>query len=105
MPLFAFTLRNTDIGSLIGLPDVELTTVIFRVIQLALGALPLITVIFLILGGLQWMTSAGDEEKLDRAKRTISSAMIGLVVVLMAWAIVHFFVGTTLNVTSNTNSQ
>jgi Na+/proline symporter len=87
-----------SIGTVLGLSDTNLVTVVVRLVNLALGFLPLVAVIFVILGGLQWMTSGGDEEKVGRAKRTISSAIIGIVVVLLAWAIVQFIAKTTLNV-------
>jgi len=94
---------NPNIGQALGLTDANLINVVLRVVQWILGVLPLVAVIFLILGGFQWLTSAGDEERVERAKRTISAAVIGLVIVLLAWAIVEFFVRTTLNVTGNTN--
>ncbi len=97
------TIANANIGQSIGLQDTDLVTVVYRVVQLALGYLPLIAVVFVILGGFQWLTSAGDEERLSRAKRTLSGAFIGLLIVLFAWAIVHYTAGTVLNV-SNTNT-
>jgi hypothetical protein len=42
--------------------------------------------ILLLIGGLQYMTSAGNEEASAKAKRLILEAIIGLVIVLAAWA-------------------
>ena len=47
------------------------------------------------------MTAGGNEDKVDTAKQIISSAAIGLVIVLIAWAIVTFVVGTARNVTGS----
>ena len=41
----------------------------------------------LLIGGIKWITSGGDKEKLDQAKNTITSAIIGLVIVFALWAI------------------
>jgi hypothetical protein len=57
-------------------------------------------VVFVILGGFQWMTAGGNEEKIEKAKKVISAAVIGLIIVLLAWAIVIFVAGTTKNVTT-----
>ena len=47
-----------------------------------------IAVIFLIVGGYQYITSRGNEEAMERAKRTIGAAILGIVLVVMAYAIV-----------------
>jgi cytochrome bd-type quinol oxidase subunit 2 len=88
-----------DIGSQLGLGAADAKSVVINLIRLALGLAPLVAVSMLILGGMMWMTSAGNEERLDRAKRTISGAVIGLILIMLAWAIVVFFAGTTANVT------
>jgi hypothetical protein len=44
----------------------------------------LVSVFFLILGGLHYMTSGGKPDNLDQAKRTIRNALVGLVIVLGA---------------------
>jgi amino acid transporter len=64
-----------------------------------LGILALLAVVFVIYGGFMWLTSSGDESRIESAKKTISAAVIGLIVVLLAWAIVIFVAGTTANVT------
>ncbi|MBI3115589.1 MAG: hypothetical protein HYZ09_03835, partial [Candidatus Kerfeldbacteria bacterium] len=47
-----------------------------------------------------WMTAAGNDERIDKAKKVISAAVIGLIIVLLAWAIVIFVAGTTANVST-----
>lgn len=81
-------------------PDTSAEHVIIRIIQWALGLLGLIAVVFVIFGGIMWMTSAGNEEKITKAKKIITSALIGLIVVTLSWAIITFIIRTTANVTS-----
>lgn len=52
----------------------------------------LIAVIMIIIGGLKYITSAGDSNSVNSAKNTILYAVIGLVVVLMAQILVKFVV-------------
>jgi hypothetical protein len=49
----------------------------------------LLTFIFLIWGGLQWLTSGGDKSKYEAARDRITAAIIGLVIVAAAVAIIN----------------
>lgn len=49
-----------------------------------------ISVIMIIFGGFKYVTSGGDSSGVTSAKNTILYAVIGLVVALMAWAILDF---------------
>src|SRR3970040_584184 len=42
----------------------------------------------LLFGGIRWMLSGGEKERVDRAKRQLINALIGLVIVFSAFAIV-----------------
>lgn len=66
---------------------------IIRIINVIIGALGLVAVIVIILGGVQYMTSAGDSGKVKKAKDTILYGVIGLVVCILAAAIVNFVIG------------
>jgi hypothetical protein len=57
--------------------------------------LSLLGVIFLgltIYGGIMWMTAEGKEERIEKAKGIITSCLIGLVIVLAAYAISVFVI-------------
>jgi hypothetical protein len=89
-----------NIGASVGLGTSDLKQTVVNIIQWVLGILALVAVVMIILGGFQWMTAAGNEEKIEKAKKVISAAVIGLIIVLLAWAIVIFVAGTTANVTT-----
>jgi uncharacterized membrane protein len=74
------------------LADVELTTVIGNVIKWVLGFLGLIATIIIIVGGFMWMTSGGDEEKINKAKKLMINGLIGLAIVLVAYIISNFVI-------------
>lgn len=59
----------------------------------------LLAFIFLILGGIQWITSGGDKTGMEAARNKITHAIVGLVIVGAAWAImvlVQNFLGVTI---------
>lgn len=56
----------------------------------------IIAVVFIVYGGIQYMTSAGDAGKIKKAKDTILYAVIGLIVCALAFAIVNFVIGSIL---------
>ncbi len=47
------------------------------------------SLIFLLWGGLRWIISGGDKGKVDAARSTIVAAIVGLVVVILAYVIVN----------------
>jgi hypothetical protein len=51
------------------------------------------SVIMIIVGGLRYVTSAGDSSSVSGAKNTIMYAVVGLVVALFAQAIVQYVLG------------
>lgn len=79
-----------DIGSGIGLGSVDLRQAAYNIIRWTLGILALVAVAFIIYGGILWLTSQGDERRIEKAKRVITSAVIGLIIVLLSWALVAF---------------
>lgn len=91
---------NLNIGDQLGLGSASPQEILLRIIQLLLGLLPLIATLMLILGGFQWLTSGGNEERVEHAKRTISGAVIGIMITLGAWALVKFVLTTTINIST-----
>lgn len=58
-----------------------------RVINTALSLVGLIFLILMVYGGYLWMTARGDESQVEKAQMIIRNAIIGLVLVLAAYAI------------------
>jgi len=61
-----------------------------RIIQAFLGFLGIIFIILTIWAGYNWMTASGNEEKVSKAKTTLTRAIIGLIIILSANAIWAF---------------
>jgi len=82
------TVKITEIGSLIS-----------AVVGTLLIVAALITFVYLILGGIQWITSGGDKTAMEAARNKITHAIVGLVIVGSAWAImalVQNFLGISI---------
>ncbi len=84
-----------DVGGALGTPcPTDQITGIFcilvKIINYLLAAGGAVAFIFLVVGGLQYMVSGGDEKAISSAKATITYAVLGLVVILSAILIITF---------------
>jgi hypothetical protein len=75
-------------------------SIVARVINFALGFLGVIAVGIILIGGFKWMTAAGNEDKTSEAKQLLGAGVIGLVIILSAWAIATFVIGQIYNATN-----
>jgi hypothetical protein len=65
-------------ASATGLPGQDIRIIISNIIRVALGLLGVVAVSLMIFGGYNWMTAAGNPEKVDKAKKILINAAIGL---------------------------
>ena len=78
----------------IGLGQRDLKDSINSIIQIILSFLGILAVIIILWGGFIWMTAAGDETKVDKAKKLIISGIVGIVIILAAYIIANFVITT-----------
>ncbi len=64
--------------------------VIMNVIKFALGVVGALTLLVVIIGGLRYVLSGGNEDQVKSAKQILLYAIIGFIVVLLAYTIVTF---------------
>jgi len=67
-----------------------LDPLISQIITIVLSFLGVIFLVLMIYGGFLWMTSAGNEDRTKKAKAIFISALIGLIIVVVAYAITFF---------------
>jgi len=67
-------------------------TIIIQIINLVLTFVGVAFLILMIYGGITWMTAAGNDTKVDKAKKTIIAGVIGVIVVFSAYVISQFVV-------------
>ena len=95
-PVFA---QNIEVPK----PDVfmitEIGTLISAVVGILLIIAALLAFLFLVMGGIQWITAGGDKAGMETARNRITHAIVGLIIVGAAWAImllVQSFLGITI---------
>src|SRR3989344_8747663 len=88
VPLLAGAQFRTPSGGPVGNVS-NVTELIMRFIQILLAVAGLVAVIFLIIGGFRYITAGGNEETSESAKKTVTNAIIGIVIVILAFVIVR----------------
>jgi|SRR3989344_9253028 len=67
---------------------------IYRIISLLLLVAGAIAVLFVIVGGYQYITAAGNEENAEKGRKTLVNAIIGVVIIVLAYVIINVIVNT-----------
>ncbi|MBU1034740.1 IPT/TIG domain-containing protein, partial [Patescibacteria group bacterium] len=87
------------VGATVGLPTTDPRVIAARIINISLGLLGIIMVSLILYGGFLYMTSAGEADKTEKAKKYIRNAIIGLIIILSSWAIARFVIDNLLKAT------
>ncbi len=102
LPYFVFAASSTSItdrlqnagsgasGPYAAADSTTLASIVGMVINVALSLLGIIFVILIVLAGFKWMMAGGNEDDVTKAKSSMQTAVIGLVVTLSAYAIWTF---------------
>lgn len=72
-----------------------------NLINVALGFLGLLLLFYMLYAGFLWMTASGDSKKVEKAQAIITQAIIGLIIIVAAFAISNFVLGSLINVSQN----
>ncbi|MFB6225852.1 MAG: pilin [Candidatus Paceibacteria bacterium] len=80
-----------------------LVQTVTQIINVALGLLGIVAVVIILWGGFKWMTAGGSEEKVSDARQIIFQGIIGLAIILSAFAITQFVLGSLSKATGTGN--
>jgi len=101
------TLQTGDLGlsyaTSIGLGTQDIRTTIAYIIRVAMGMLGIVAVCIVLVGGFKWMTAGGNDDQVGEAKKWIFSGVIGLAVILSAYALANFVINSLVTATVGTN--
>ena len=89
VPTVALAQAGTDLVPNTIRPINNIVNVLRGVIQFILVVAFVLAFIFLIIGGIRWIVAGGDEKGVAGARGMITAALIGLVIVLVAYAIIR----------------
>ncbi len=93
MPLIASAQIDTgltDFNNTAQLGEEDLRTTIGNIVRVVLGFLGLLAVLLVLWAGFLWMTATGNEDQIGKAKGILISAVIGLIIIMSAYAITTF---------------
>ncbi len=81
---------SNEFGGSAGFTSISLGKIISVVISIALSLLALIFLVLTIMAGFKWMTAGGNEEEVKKAQTSLKNSVMGLIIVLAAYAITYF---------------
>ncbi len=92
---FGYDFCSTDgAGCKTGLPPANANSGnLQNILQIAFAVLAALAVLFIVIAGLRFITGQGNPQEMSKAKSTIAYALVGLLVALLAEAIVAFTLG------------
>jgi hypothetical protein len=88
------------IGNTLGTGTGDIRVTIAKIIRYAMSLLGIVAVLIILYGGFKWMTSQGSEDAVGEAKKIIVAGIIGLVIILTAYAIATFVINSLVAATS-----
>ncbi len=87
-------------GAETGLPGNDVRVTVARIIRTAMGLLGIVAVVIILWGGFEWMTAGGGEEKVESAKKRIFAGVIGLAIILSAYALATWIINSLVQATT-----
>lgn len=89
-------------GAKIGLGTQDVRTTVASIIRVMMGLLGIVAVVIILIGGFYWMTAGGDEGRVETGKKWIFSGIIGLAIILSAYALANFVISSLVGATTGT---
>lgn len=81
-------------------PQNSATEIVAEIIKYALSFLGIIFLVLTLYGGFLWMTAGGNEEQLAKSKTIIINGVLGLIIILSAYAITYFVLENIIKATT-----
>lgn len=96
--------NGTNFQTTTTLGGADLRVTIARIIRIFLGFLGIIAVGLIIYAGFVWMTAGGEAQKIEKAKKILIGAVIGLALCLASFAIASFILNNLIGATGGSDS-
>ena len=76
---------------------------ILTIINIILGVTFALAILFLVIGGFRYLTSAGNEEAAEKGKKTVINALIGIAIIILSFVLVNIVASfaTRINTSGN----
>jgi len=73
----------------LNLPDITIQELLKNIFNLVAGIVATLAALIIVIGGIMWMTAGGDDQQVTNARKMITAAVIGLIIVGGAVGIVN----------------
>jgi uncharacterized membrane protein YwzB len=88
----------TTIGTAMGGTQSDLPTMVGTGISIILGAMGIVFVCLVVYAGFLYLTSAGVDDNVKKAKKLLTQSIIGLVIIVAAYAISSFVINALVTI-------
>lgn len=92
-PGIALAQGLTGVQPFQGTAQGDFVSAVINIVNIFLILAALVAAVFLVIGGVRYIASQGNDDEVQKAKNTILYAIIGLIVIGLSAAIVNFVVG------------
>ncbi|MDD5438535.1 MAG: hypothetical protein PHC70_05360 [Patescibacteria group bacterium] len=92
-------------AGLAGSNSPDMITLIGQLIGAVMGLVGVLLFGYMVYGGFKWMTAAGDQKNVTEAISIIRNAIIGIVIIVAAYAISNYVIGTLANTQTGNLTQ
>ncbi|MEK7139351.1 MAG: pilin [Patescibacteria group bacterium] len=82
-----------------GLTSTDIRTTVANIINVALTLLGIIALVIIVFAGFKWMTAGGNDDQIGEARKMMVAGVVGLAIILSAYAIAKFVIESLLNAT------
>jgi len=90
--LFLLNNLNTQVTGQTPSNEDRVALTVAALIQTAISLIGLIMVVLIVYAGFLWLTARGNDQQVERAQSYIKNAILGIIVIMMAYAITVFIV-------------
>lgn len=88
-----------------GLSNTDPRVLAARIIKVALSVLGTVFLVLVVYAGFLWMTAGGEDGKIETAKKLLYDGVIGLAIILSAYAITYFIFDVALKSSTGSGQQ
>ena len=89
-----------DKAAATGLGNKDIRTTVASILRTAMGLLGIVAVVIILIGGFKWMTAGGNDEQTGEARKWIFSGIIGLAIILSAYALATYVINSLVTATT-----
>lgn len=93
---------GTEYPAFSGLQPVDVRITIALIVRAGIGLLGIVVLVIFLYAGFTWMTAGGNDEKITEAKGWMYGAIVGLIIIFLAFAIVTFVINVITGATLET---